>query len=321
MRADNLLDNLFRPLDIEIRNLYPLLPKGPRKGGIPMYMFVSILILGAIWGALYSLIAVGFTLIFGVAGIINLSHGAFYMLGAYLAYTFMTLLKINVPLAAVMAICGTAFIGILIDRFGIRPMRKNGVYVMILTLAFALFLQELIYAVYGPHGKAVKSFVSGEIALGSVSLTYQKLLTFVVSWALVSALWLFIKRTKAGKSISAVAQNRDAAVLMGIQPERVYLLSMGISAAMAAVAGVFIAPILEAVPTMWVFPLFKAFAIVIIGGLGSIEGAIIAAMMLGYSETLVSVLISANYPDMVYLVAIILILAFRPRGLMGKRTQ
>lgn len=286
-----------------------------------MTTFIHILVLGAIWGALYTLIAVGFTLIFGVAGIINLAHGAFYMLGAYLAYTFMTLLKINVPLSALMAVLGTAGIGMLIDRYGIRSMRETHVYVLIITLAFALFFQELMYAVYGPHGKAVKSFVTGEMLLGGVHVSYQKVLTFFVSGILVTLLWLFIKKTKTGKSIDAVAQNREAAVLMGIQPEKIYVITMGISAALAAVAGVFIAPILEAVPTMWAFPLFKAFAVVIIGGLGSIQGAIIAGMLLGYSETAVSVLISANYPDMVYLVAIILVLVLRPRGLMGTRAH
>lgn len=286
-----------------------------------MDTLVNILILGAIWGALYSLISVGFTLIFGVAGIINLSHGTFYMLGAYLAYTFMALLGINVLLSALMAVAGTALIGMLIDRFGIRPKRETHVYVLIITLAFALFFQELMYALYGPHGKPVKSFVSGDMILGNVHVSYQKILTFFVAGTLVTLLWLFIKKTKTGRSIDAVAQNRDAAVLMGIQPEQVYMITMGISAALAAVAGVFIAPILEAVPTMWVFPLFKAFAVVIIGGLGSIEGAIIAGMLLGYSETTVSVLISANYPDMVYLVAIILVLVLRPRGLLGKRAH
>ena len=286
-----------------------------------MTTLINILVLGTIWGALFTLIAVGFTLIFGVAGIINLAHGAFYMLGAYLAYTFMSVIKINVPLSALMAVVLTAVIAMLIDRFGIRPMREHHVYVLIITLAFAMFFQELMCAIYGPYGKPVKSFVAGDMLLGNVYVSYQKALTFFVSGGLVTLLWFFIKKTKTGKSISAVAQNRDAAVFVGIRPERVYMITMGISSALAAVAGVFIAPILEAVPTMWVFPLFKAFAIVVIGGLGSIEGAIIAGMLMGYSETIVSILISANYPDMVYLVAIILVLVFRPKGLMGKRAH
>ncbi len=284
-----------------------------------MTTFLSILVLGAIWGAVYSLIAVGFTLIFGVAGIVNLAHGAFYMLGAYLAYTFMTLLKLNVALSALLAVLGTAVVGMLIDHFGIRPLRERHSYVLILTLALALFLQEVMYVVYGPYGKPVQSFLKGDLVLGDVNVSYQKVLTFFFSGAFVALLWFFIKKTKTGKSISAVSQNKDAAILMGIQYEKVYLMTMGISAGLAAAAGVFIAPILEAVPTMWTFPLFKAFAIVIIGGLGSLEGAIIAGVLLGYSETLVSVLFSANYSDMVYLVAIILVLLFRPTGLMKGR--
>lgn len=286
-----------------------------------MSTLLDILVLGTLWGSLYTLISVGFTLIFGVAGIINLAHGAFYMLGAYFGYTFMSLLGIPVAISAAMAVLGTSMAGMLVDRIFIKPMRQNHAYVLLMTLALALLFQEIMYVFFGPHGKAVQDFLKGELLLGNVRVTYQKLLTMVVSWVSVGALWIFIKTTRTGKSISAVAQNLDAAVLMGIQPERVYLLTMGISAALAGTAGVLIAPILEAVPGMWAFPLFKAFAVVIIGGLGSVEGAILSAMLLGYSETLVSRLVSANYPDMVYLVAIILILVLRPRGLMGRRAQ
>lgn len=286
-----------------------------------MTTFVDILVLGTLWGSLYTLISVGFTLIFGVAGIINLAHGAFYMLGAYLGYTFMSVLGIPVVVSAALAVLGTSAVGMVVDRLCIRPMRQHHAYVLLITLALALLFQEVMYLFFGPHGKAVQDFLEGEVLLGNVRVTYQKVLTMLVSWISVAALWMFIKATRTGKSIAAVAQNVDAAVLVGIQPERVYGLTMAISAALAGMAGVLIAPILEAVPSMWAFPLFKAFAVVIIGGLGSVEGAILSAMFLGYAETVVSRLISANYPDMVYLVAIILVLVLRPRGLMGRRAQ
>ncbi len=279
---------------------------------------MSILVLGTIWGAVYSLISVGFTLIFGVAGIINLSHGAFYMLGAYLAYTFMTLMKINVPLSAAMAVAGVALVGVIVDHFGIRPLRDRHAYVLILTLALALFFQELMFGIYGPYGKPVQVFITGEWVLGRINVSYQKLLMLLVAAVLVAALWFFLKKTKTGKSISAVAQNKAAAILVGIQYEKAYRMTMAISAALAAVAGVFISPMLEAVPGMWTFPLFKAFGCVIIGGLGSLEGAILASLLLGYAETMVSVLFSANYSDMVSLVAIILVLLVKPTGLMSK---
>lgn len=286
-----------------------------------MTTLLTVLVLGTIWGAQYSLIAVGFTLIFGVARLINLAHGSFYMLGAYFAYTFMTVLEINTIIAAFMAVAATVFIGMVIDRFGIKAMRQNHHYVLIFTLCLALFLQELIFVFYGVYGKAVKSFISGEVVLLDLHITYHKILTLFVSGTLILLLWLFIKKTKTGKSIAAVAQNKDAAIFVGIQDEKVYLMTAAISAGLAGVAGLFIAPIIEAFPTMWVFPLFRAFVIVIIGGLGSISGAIIASMLLGYSETFVSLVLSPNYSDMVYLVAIILVLTIRPMGLMGKSAE
>ena len=286
-----------------------------------MTTLLTVLVLGTIWGAQYSLIAVGFTLIFGVARLINLAHGSFYMLGAYFAYTFMTVMEINTIIAAIMAVAATVLIGIAIDRFGIKPMRQNHHYVLIFTLCLALFLQELIFVVYGVYGKAVKSFIGGEMLIWDIHITYQKILTLIVSGSLIIMLWLFIKKTKTGKSIAAVAQNKDAAIYVGIQDEKVYLITAAISAGLASVAGLLMSPIIEAFPTMWVFPLFRAFVIVIIGGLGSIRGAIIASMLLGYAETFVSLALSPNYSDMVYLVAIILVLTIRPMGIMGKRAE
>lgn len=283
-----------------------------------MRTLADILILGTIWGAMYCLIAVGFTLIFGVGRIINLVHGSYYMLGAYFTYTFMAVMKINIIFSALLAVAASVVIGLAIDRFGVRPFRQRHVYVLILTLSIAYFIQEVIFVIFGVYGKGVKSFIAGEMTFGNVNVSYQKVLTFFSSAALIALLWFFINKTKTGKSISAVAQNRDAAIFVGIRPERIFLITAGISAGLAAASGVFIAPIIEAFPTMWVFPLFRAFVIVIIGGLGSIEGAIIASMLLGYSETVVSLLISPNYSDMVYLVAIILVMTIRPMGLFGK---
>jgi branched-chain amino acid transport system permease protein len=147
-------------------------------------------------------------------------------------------------------------------------------------------------------------------------ISYQKLLIVFAAILVVSLLWMFIKKTKTGKSIAAVEQNKVASILMGIRYERVYMITMGISAALAAFAGVLASPIIEAEPGMSSFPLFKAFAIVVIGGLGSMGGAIIVSLLLAYSETAVSYLLSANYADMVYLTVMILILVVRPTGIL-----
>jgi branched-chain amino acid transport system permease protein len=282
-----------------------------------MSALLSIFVLGTIWGAIYSLIAVGFTLILGVAGIVNLAHGAFYMIGAYLAYTFMSILKLNVVLSALLAVAGVAVIGMILDQVGIRPFRENHAYQVVLTLIFGqTFCRQVIYAIYGAHGKSVQNFINGDIELAGMYISYQKLLIICAAIIVVSLLWIFIKKTKIGKSISAVEQNKVASILMGIRYERVYMITMGISAALAALAGVLASPIIEAEPGMSSFPLFKAFAIVVIGGLGSMGGAIIVSLLLAYSETAVSYLVSANYADMVYLTVMILILVVRPTGIL-----
>ena len=282
-----------------------------------MSALLSIFVLGTIWGAIYSLIAVGFTLILGVAGIVNLAHGAFYMIGAYLAYTFMSILKLNVVLSALLAVAGVAVIGMILDQVGIRPFRENHAYQVVLTLIFGqTFCRQVIYAIYGAHGKSVKNFINGDIELAGMYISYQKLLIVFAAILVVSLLWMFIKKTKTGKSIAAVEQNKVASILMGIRYERVYMITMGISAALAAFAGVLASPIIEAEPGMASFPLFKAFAIVVIGGLGSMGGAIIVSLLLAYSETAVSYLLSANYADMVYLTVMILILVVRPTGIL-----
>jgi branched-chain amino acid transport system permease protein len=282
-----------------------------------MSALLSIFVLGTIWGAIYSLIAVGFTLILGVAGIVNLAHGAFYMIGAYLAHTFMSILKLNVVLSALLAVAGVAVIGMILDQVGIRPFRENHAYQVVLTLIFGqTFCRQVIYAIYGAHGKSVQNFINGDIELAGMYISYQKLLIICAAIIVVSLLWIFIKKTKIGKSISAVEQNKVASILMGIRYERVYMITMGISAALAALAGVLASPIIEAEPGMSSFPLFKAFAIVVIGGLGSMGGAIIVSLLLAYSETAVSYLLSANYADMVYLTVMILILVVRPTGIL-----
>jgi branched-chain amino acid transport system permease protein len=284
-----------------------------------MSALLNILVLGTIWGGIYSLIAVGFTLILGVAGIVNLAHGAFYMIGAYLAFTFMTILKIHVVISAILAVAGVALIGMLLDQIGIRPFRENHAYVVVLTLIFGqTFCRQVIYAIYGAHGKSVQNFINGEIELAGMYISYQKLLIILAAIIFVSLLYVFIKKTKIGKSIAAVEQNKVASILVGIRYERVYMMTMGISAGLAALAGVFASPIIEAEPGMSSFPLFKAFAIVVIGGLGSMGGAVIVSLLLAYSETAVSYLISANYADMVYLTVMILILIIRPTGILKK---
>ena len=193
---------------------------------------------------------------------------------------------------------------------------------MIITVSLALFFQQFILTIFGPADRNVKGFFERKLSLfGQVDIDGQRLLSLFMAVGIIALLWLFINRTKVGRSVKAVSQNREAALLMGIEVRRVYFLVMGISAGLAAIAGAFIAPILGARPHMWETVLPRVFAVVVLGGLGSLEGTLLAAIIIAYCEVSVSFWVSSYFGEIVPLIIILLILSFRPTGLMGKRTE
>jgi branched-chain amino acid transport system permease protein len=287
-----------------------------------MNIFLEILVYGAVQSSVYALLATGFSLIFGVAGVVNLSHTALYMIGAYLIYTLFSVLHFPLTLAVFFSIVLVAAVALFIQRFIIRPLIASEWSVMIITTSLALFFQQVIITFYGPADRNVKGFYEEKLTLfGLVDIDGQRLLTLGVAAVVILLLWFFINKTKLGKAILAVSQNREAALFMGIEVERIYLLVMGISAALAAIAGAFIAPTLGARPHMWETVLPRVFAVVVLGGLGSMEGTLLAALIIGYSEVLISFSISSYFGEIIALILILLILSFRPSGLMGKRAE
>jgi len=279
---------------------------------------VEFLVYGAVTSAIYAMLAVGFTLIFGVARVLNLSHGTFYALGAYFTFTYNGLAKIPLLPAALLAIATVAAFGVLMERFLVRPLRHSALAVLMITLAVSLLIEQVLFLIFGSEYQNVRSFVSAKVVIAGVDLGGQRLLTLGVGTALIAGLWLFIQRTRLGSAILAVSQDPNAAQYMGINTNRVFTIVMAISAALAATAGVMVAPFLTVQPGMGLVPMIKAFSIVILGGLGSIPGSLLAAVVLGYSETLVGYLISSSYTELVSLVAILLALILRPTGLFGK---
>src|SRR4030043_957086 len=285
-----------------------------------MNIFLEILVYGAVQSSVYALLATGFSLIFGVAGVVNLSHTALYMIGAYLIYTLFSLLQFPLPLAVFFSVVIVAAVAIFIQRFIIRPLIASEWSVMIITTSLALFFQQVIITFYGPADRNVKGFYEEKVTLlGVVDIDGQRLLTLGVAAVVILLLWFFINNTKLGKAILAVSQNREAALFMGIEVERVYLLVMGISAVLAAIAGAFIAPTLGARPHMGETALPRGFAVVGLGGVGGLEGTLLAALIIGDSEGLISFSISSYFGEIIALIIILLILSFRPSGLMGKR--
>jgi branched-chain amino acid transport system permease protein len=280
---------------------------------------LEILIVGAVSSAIYAMLAVGFTLIFGVARILNLAHGSFYALGAYGAYFFTAQLKLPLLPAALLAVAVVALFGIAVERVLIRPMRKSQLAVLMITLAVALVVEQALFLTFGSEYRNVPAFVDTKFTLGGVDVGGARLLALGVGVLLIGALWLFIQRTRLGSAILAISQDAEAAQYMGIPSDRIFAVVMGISAALAAAAGVLAGPFLTVQPTMWLLPIVKAFAIVVVGGLGSIPGSILAAMMLGYAETIVGYLISTSWTEIVSVLATLLMLVVRPAGIFGRR--
>ena len=265
------------------------------------------------------MLAVGFTLIFGVARILNLAHGSFYALGAYGAYFFTSHLKLPLFPAALLAIAVAALFGIFVEKVLVRPMRSSQLAVLMITLAVALVVEQALFLTFGSEYRNVPAFVETKYTIGGVDVGGQRLLALGASITLIALLWLFIQRTRLGSAILAVSQDPEAANYMGIPSDRIFTIVMGLSAALAAAAGILAGPFLTVQPTMWLLPIVKAFAIVIVGGLGSIPGSILAALMLGYAETIVGYLISTSWTEIVSVLATLLMLVFRPAGIFGKR--
>ncbi len=280
---------------------------------------MEILIYGAVTSAIYAMLAVGFTLIFGVARVLNLAHGSFYALGAYGTYVGTGLLGLPLWQAALLAIGFVAIFGVIVEKVLIRPLRYSQLGVLMITLAVSLVVEQALFLIFGSEYRNVPAFIEAKVSIGGVDVAGQRLLTLLVAAVSIGALYLFIQRTRLGSAILAISQDAEAAKYMGIPSDRIYSLVMAISASLAALAGVLAGPFLSVQPSMHLLPIVKAFAIVIVGGLGSIPGSILAALMLGYAETLVAYLVSTSWTEIVSVLATLLMLVFRPAGFFGKR--
>lgn len=280
---------------------------------------VQILVYGAVISAIYAMLAVGFTLIFGVARILNLAHGSFYALGAYAVYTFTAVVHLPLWLASVLAVLFVAAFGMVMERVLVRPLRRSSLAVLLITLAVALMVEQMLLLVFGSEGRNVPSMVNATYHFAGVDISSQRLLALMGAILILTSLWLFMQHTRLGSAILAISQDAEAAQYMGIPSDRIYSIVMGLSAGMAAAAGVLVAPFQTVIPGMGLLPLFKAFAIVVIGGLGSIPGSIVGALLLGYTETIIAFKISIEWSQIVSVAAVLITLILRPAGLFGKR--
>jgi branched-chain amino acid transport system permease protein len=286
----------------------------------------EIIIFSTISGGVYALLALGFTLIYGVSGVVNLAHGSFYMLGAYMFYVFGTfLLKLPPVLALILAVVFVGIVSSILYRVTIHPVLGDEVGVMVVTVCLALIFQQLMLLVFGPPNVPVASLVKGSVIILDVTVTYARILALAVSILLFVSLWVFISKSKVGKAMRAVSQDREVAMLMGINTERLYMLAMAVSSMLAAIAGIFIAGSTTGVAGAWIWmhPLALSFSIVILGGLGSVKGSLIGGFIIGYAEQTVAIAAPEGGAiiSVVPFTVMVLVLLLRPKGLFGKRIE
>jgi len=288
-------------------------------------MLAQVFAFAVLTSGLYALLALGFTLIFGVARVLNLAHGAFLMAGAYLFYMGFVLLKLPAALAFALAVILTGFLAIGVYKGLVRRVQHSSalsdpekqMIILIVTLVVTLLLEQLALALGGIRGWIVP-FMSGGTKLFGLHLPKAYVGAFFVSWLLIGALWLWLRRTKTGKALLATASNLEGAQMCGINTERTFSLAWGLSGALAAVAGIFFAAFTDLSPLLWQEPFLLTFSIVILGGLGSLEGSLLAAYLLGFLETFVRWWQGADWQGLPSLIILLLILLLRPRGLLGR---
>jgi len=274
---------------------------------------------GLVNGMTYVLIATGLTLVFGVLHIINFAHGEFYMLGAFFTYFAAKLLGLDYISAAIVATLGVAVLGILANRLFFWPLRREHEFTVLLSsLGLALLLTNGGELVFGADPKYVASpFADSIVEVGQLVVTQQRVLIFAVGAVVLCLLYLFIKHTRIGKMMRATAQNPEGAALTGVNIRFVYTVTFVLACGLAALAGALVGPTAMIFPTVGSWAVLKGFIVVILGGLGSIPGALIGGLLLGVVEALAGGYISLGFAQSIGFAIIIIVLLWRPQGLFG----
>ncbi len=282
-------------------------------------MIEGIIITGLMSSGVYALLAIGFSLIFGAARIINLTHTAFYMLAAYLIFTFTSSLGLNPVLSILISIVAVTIIGVLIYMLIIERVRAHETTILIVTIALAIIIQEGVLLAFGGHFRGVPSLVSGYVEVLGIKITYQYIIAFGAVLIILLGTWALLMKTKLGVAIRATAQDREVANLMGINVARTGMMTMAIAVALAAIAGALVAPLFTLTPYMWMHPLIMVLAVVVLGGMGSVKGSFVGALILGFAETLVVFLVPMGsfLKGAVALAIMLIIILIRPEGLFG----
>lgn len=289
-------------------------------------MFLQQLFNGLTIGGVYALIAVGYTMVYGVIQLINFAHGEIYMLGAFFAVTFINFLHLPFYVAFILSMVCCAMVGMALDVIAYRPLRNSPRLAALITaIGMSIFLQNLAMIIWGsrplPFPQAAVPAYFNEIAftIANVKLTWFQVFIYVVTIILMVALNLVIKKTSTGRAMRAVAQNKTMAALVGINVNRVITITFAMTGAMAAAGGIMVAVYYNSLfPTMGYTAGVKAFAAAVLGGIGSVPGAMLGGVVLGVAEALGAGYLSSLYRDGISYLAMILVIIFLPAGFFGK---
>jgi branched-chain amino acid transport system permease protein len=279
-----------------------------------------IMVNGLTFGGAYALLAVGFSLIFGVAKILNIAHTGFYMIIAFLIFVLSEKLGFPLLLSLMFIIPISYVIGISAYKLFFDRIKEHETAVLIISIGLTILFQEILLLLgFGSHYRRIRPFVSGFAEIAGIRVSNQHLFAICANIVVLTGVWFLLLRTKLGSAIRAVAQDREVANVMGIDVSRICMITMGLSIVLAGIAAAIVAPITTIHPRMWISPLVTILAVVVLGGLGSIKGSIIAAFILGFAETSIIFLVPMGsfLKGAFSLGIMIIILLIRPEGLFG----
>lgn len=287
-----------------------------------MEALMQQLLNGLTLGSVYSLVALGLTLVYGILHVPNFAHGAFYMVGGFVAFHLMTEVGLGYWMAMIGAAFTVAILSMLAEMLVFKPLSKSpALHDMIAAIGIMLFLEAAAQLIWGADFQRMPTPYDNMVSFMGLTVPMQRLLIIVGAFVLVTVLHLFLHKTMIGSTIIAMAQSKEGAALVGINPVRVTYLVFAVAGILAAVAAVLYAPINLVYPAMGQIVIAKAFVIIVMGGMGSFAGAIVGGMVIGFAESLGGYYISPDYKDIIAFMILVLVLSVRPEGLFTKGTR
>lgn len=286
--------------------------------------FITNLINGVSLGSIYAVIALGYTMVYGIAKMLNFAHGDVIMVGAYIVFALTSYAGVNPYLALVISMAACTLLGMAIERFAYKPLRgASPLAVLITAIGVSYFLQNMALLIFGSQAKSFTSIVNLPaltLAGGKITISAETIVTIIVSLIIMVSLTLFVNKTKPGRAMLAVSEDKGAAQLMGVNVNATISLTFAIGSGLAAVAGVLLC---SAYPTLssqtGAMPGIKAFIAAVLGGIGSIPGAVIGGVLIGVIEILSRSYISSQMADAIVFAVLIIVLLVKPTGILGKK--